>query len=64
MGAEIWVLVLKTGGMAAVIGIPIAWLFRKGGSISLNVSFGRPAAARMSREGGSKSRSGNRSKRG
>jgi len=43
MTAELWIVLLKTGGTAAAIVIPIVWLFRRGGWISLKVHFGDPS---------------------
>lgn len=51
MSTDVWLLVLKTGGMAAVIVIPIAWLFRKGGSISLNADIGPGSTRKADRDG-------------
>ncbi len=50
MTTEMLMLLIKTGGMAAVIVLPIAWLFRKGGRISLDVDFGRNADSRSERK--------------
>ena len=49
MGAEVWLLLLKTGGMAGVIVFPIAWLFRKGGSVNLRIDFGPDRTRRVRR---------------
>ncbi len=57
MTAELWVLLLKTGGTAAAILIPLAWMFRNGGGVLIDVYFGRrrargaAAGNRATREG-------------
>jgi hypothetical protein len=38
MNTELWVLLLKTGGSLGVILAAVAWLFRRGGRIGVNVS--------------------------
>jgi len=40
MTAELWVLLVKTGGTTAGIFVPLAWLFRKGGVVTVKVRFG------------------------
>ena len=42
MNAELWVLLVKTGGTTAAIFVPLAWLFRKGGVVTVKVRFGGP----------------------
>jgi hypothetical protein len=42
MTAELWVLLAKTGGTTGIIVIPIVWLFRRGGRISVKIHFGEP----------------------
>ena len=42
MNAELWVLVLKTGGVTAAVFFAISWLFRNGGVVTVKVRFGGP----------------------
>jgi hypothetical protein len=44
MNAEIWMLLLKTGGTVGIVLAAIVWLFRKGGRVSarVEVEFGAP----------------------
>ena len=42
MTAELWVLLAKTGGTTGAFVIPIVWLFRRGGGITVKIHFGGP----------------------